>query len=113
MAHIHPDAQREFDDIMNRGNTTQKVVCAMAWTDVVLASSAGSSNKLTRGAVFSRGPVYYAQHALRSSNLRWTTGEAVAGARASSGRIEVLACDVSASPWWHGPAPQVRAGGRL
>lgn len=110
---IDPDAQWEYDDVQARGNYTQQVVVALAWADAVEASMIGSVHQLRRGAAFSRGTVFVAEQDLTHVNGRQVIGTAVVGRNSVSGRVEVLACDVLASPWWHGTSPELRAGHRL
>ena len=113
---VHPDAEAEFDDIQNTTGlrTTQKVAAAAAWQDALTASLRNTVSGLRRGAVFQLGPVYVAEYPpVKSLFGSGTKAAAVVAVNTATGRVEVLACDVAGSPWWHGSSPEGRAGRRM
>ena len=110
---IHPQAQSEYADIKARGNSVQRVVTAVAWADAVLASRQGDVRSLMRSLVYPNGRLFKSEHALSGLFGGQTLGVAVVGVYGHADCVDVLACDVSASPWWHGSSPEVRAGGLL
>lgn len=110
---IHHQAQLEYDDIKARGSATQRVLTAAAWSDAVLASRQGDVTRLLRGLVYPGGRLFKSEHTLTSLLGARHIGVAVVGVFGQADAVHVLACDVSASPWWHGSNPEVRASGQL
>ncbi len=110
---IHPDAQAEFDDIMRTGSTTQCLVSTLCWMTVVQASKKNSTQGLVRIGGYMKGPLFYKEEKFWTPLGRKIVGKVVAGHPTATRHLTTLACDVSASPWWHGSAPENRAAARM
>lgn len=119
---VHPDAQREFDEIENMSrDALQRAVAARAFADAWSACLALNLSSLTYCQPPSSCKVvlrYASVTAKRAPAVGGSVeGMAVAGDFSDSrGRrtMQVLACDVTGSGWWHGPDdPRVRAARRV
>lgn len=110
---VNVKAKLEYADIKARGNYSQRTAAAVAWEDAVLASRMGDVKSLARGQVMPNGRLFNAVYTLGSIFGGATLGMAVVGMYGHADCVDVLACDVSASPWWHGSSPEYRAAGLL
>ncbi len=109
--HAHPQAAAEIADIVSKGNYTQRSVAAAAWTQAYLACCVLDQTAFTnRLVVPNKGVVLTLEE-----HLGLTTGIAVAALYGGGEKrcMDLFASDVSASPWWHGSQPVVRAVGRM
>jgi len=105
---IHAEAQREFDEICQKGNYSQIAMATVAWTTALSACHNGNLRGLRHGATFPNGRLYVAE-----SKLGATTGAAVVAFYGNGHCQDVFSSDVTGSGWFHGSDPQYRAGGRL
>ena len=106
---VHPQAAWEYGDIKSKGNYSQRAAAAVAWTDAVLASRLGDVRSLIRGQVYPNGRLFKAVYPVGNA----ATGVGVVAVYGHAHCVDVFACDVSGSSWWHTTSPEVRAGGLL
>lgn len=110
----HPDAQAEYDEIERRYPcATQLLVSVLAWEAMEAACASGNMSGLNHVKSCSN------QRELFScvETFGRTSAIAIAGSffdRHRTKQYQILACDVSGSPWiFAPPSPQERAEQRL
>nr|WP_298522546.1 hypothetical protein [uncultured Halomonas sp.] len=106
---VHTNALKEFLDITTNGNAHQLTAMYCAFSDALNACLSKDAGSLKTRTTNSKGSLYLAKYKFNTLlNVNPTVAHTIVGIYWDNNNncMNILACDVSSSRWWHEPPDQ-------